>query len=354
MTSDNSLDIFILQARSHFRRRPMPPAAPFDRLTDSFQLMYNQITIALQRHVYASLNERFTRCIMSGKASGKDVRYEMFLLHALDRWFHTLVSGFQTEYDKWGGDRVTKVYLKRCHRKAPKLFHLMADAYLHIAYDLPRVIADSAHHLRPSLPPVFTKDDLPIQASLLFQSMAPVFQKCFTEHGMTIRIGGLYGLFSSLIPRGWIRPPGHWVLALRNAAWIHAEILEKSGARRPHIETKMKRAVLSAAREVTRIKSMCMWWWPAPPILTLTPAFVLFAQVPPQIGLSLWEWITLIVYAVASLVLVRVWIRFRELRRFSDHLGRAIFRNMNELMVEETGLLTGESGDLPPTTPTDL
>src|SRR5262245_11896608 len=60
-------------------------------------------------------------------------------------WFESLIQGFQTEYEAWPKKPHVIRYLIRL-RGSWQLLRVMAHTFLHIAYDLPRVIADS---LRP-------------------------------------------------------------------------------------------------------------------------------------------------------------------------------------------------------------
>ena len=62
-----------------------------------------------------------------------------------------LIDHFEIEYQLWAEKPELRIYLElsdRCIRANP-LLSVLAHAYLHVCYDLPRVIADSFTILEP-------------------------------------------------------------------------------------------------------------------------------------------------------------------------------------------------------------
>jgi hypothetical protein len=61
------------------------------------------------------------------------------------QWLSTLIAGFQNERNNWAmqTNNEFKDYLGSCARLRLPLLRLVAGAYLHISYDLARVVADN-------------------------------------------------------------------------------------------------------------------------------------------------------------------------------------------------------------------
>ena len=67
------------------------------------------------------------------------------------QWMQFLIDHFEIEYQLWAEKPELRIYLElsdRCIRANP-LLSVLAHAYLHVCYDLPRVIADSFTILEP-------------------------------------------------------------------------------------------------------------------------------------------------------------------------------------------------------------
>jgi hypothetical protein len=94
--------------------------------------------------------------------------------------------------------------------REPAQVRLASHAFLHIAYDLPRVIAQTT---RPSATEA--------RLGQIFLEPSPLFLKAFVDFA---KEGGL-GLMGRAL--GWkpARIIGFWTLALRSQAWIHAMVL---------------------------------------------------------------------------------------------------------------------------------
>ena len=90
---------------------------------------------------------------------------------------------------------------------------LAAHAYLHIAFDLPRVISTT-------LPPQGANR---VSMRRAFLRPGPVFLEAFRAHARSGKLGRL----AKFLGRFEVtRALGYWVLTLRTVAWVQAELLQ--------------------------------------------------------------------------------------------------------------------------------
>src|SRR5262245_2069066 len=190
--------------------------------TGDFEALYERVTRKLENHIN---DEQRADNLLADKAL----------------WFHGLIQGFQREFNEWRNYRNNDLegYLQIF--EAPGIdpnLRLAAHAFLHIAYDLPRVIANS-------LVPPHSRSDL----RTIFLRPTPLFLKTFLVHAKSGHfglLGRILGYFESA------RVLAFWVIALRSVAWIHAEILADAGpVDKLHLEERMAQALLAAGREAT-------------------------------------------------------------------------------------------------------
>lgn len=165
----------------------------------------------------------------------KETRLDMRQAH----WFLAeLIPGFETEYTNWPhltGD--LRTYLT--HFDAPRVhadLRLAAHVFLHIAYDLPRVIANTID----ADPSVRSWGRAP------FVRPNPRFLKVFLREMRSGRFGVAARLASQWDAAQML---GYWVIALRSVAWIHGEILaDATGGLRPILEDRMARGLCEAGQ----------------------------------------------------------------------------------------------------------
>jgi hypothetical protein len=158
-----------------------------------------------------------------------------------EAWFRGLISSFESEFRKWPtstGDIHKYLQLFEGNEIDPHL-RLAAHAFLHIAYDLPRVIATSLRTISYSRSSMRTA----------FLRPGPVFLRAFLDHAT----GGGFGILGRIAGRFEpMRALAYWVIALRSVAWVHAEILSESapGA----LDARMAQELCRAGIEATRRK----------------------------------------------------------------------------------------------------
>jgi hypothetical protein len=176
------------------------------------------------------------------------------------KWFRFLIDNFRTEFNAWGGKAELEPYFQHFSRGS-KPYRAMGGAYLHISYDLSRVIADSLKSNQ-----AFSFGLAHARARGLFLLQAPIFFHLVEECGKNPRIFGL--------PFAWINRIcgarcrfslagviGNWILALRTTAWVHGEILNDSSTwDRTYLEYRILDGIISAARHVARNRTDVLAW----------------------------------------------------------------------------------------------
>jgi hypothetical protein len=197
------------------------PASPYE----DFAALYDDVTEALREFV------------RKGDQYGALTASEQL-------WFEQLIKGFKQEFKAWPtfppgsalGD-----YLRLFDRRGiAKPLRVAAHAFLHVAYDLPRVIANTLQHL-----PVADRPRL----RSLFLRPGPLFRQRFMEQARQ----GTFGFL--LRPVGYFKPAeilAYWLLSIRSVAWIHAETLADSAGLRATLELQLADGLLVAGITSTR------------------------------------------------------------------------------------------------------
>lgn len=216
---------------------------------DSFDRLYNEVTRALLNFVY------------EGRAKGAITSIEQ-------RWFEQLILGFDAEFHAWDhpSNPDIRSYLALFEsRGVSAALRLAAHAFLHVAYDLPRVIADNLSAYQPPQR---------IRLRSLFLRPAPLFRQVFMEQLRKGFIGKIRRPFAYLKPA---EIAGYWLLSLRSVAWIHAETLADSNDR-ALMERQLARGLLAAGNAgysvgglsgVPRLDNSTMFQVAVPTVLTI-------------------------------------------------------------------------------------
>lgn len=160
------------------------------------------------------------------------------------KWFRDLIIGFTTEFRRWPtyalgtplGDYLELFENRKIHRD----LRLAGHVFLHIAYDLPRVIADSF-----SATPTMRSD-----GRRVFIHPTPRFLRVFLSYARKGALGVLPRIAASFDA---LRVLAYWVIALRTIAWVHAEVLSDA-AGRSGVEYDMAGGLFDAADEAVSHK----------------------------------------------------------------------------------------------------
>lgn len=256
----------------------------------AFDKLYKEVTEALRSYV------------QEGRSKGEISNQEKL-------WFEALIKGFQNEFDAWPGYKNNHPYryleLFSPSHVSPTL-RLAAHAFLHVAYDLPRVIADNLDpgnlQQRPRLRSLFLRP-------------APLFRQVFTEQ---LR-AGLFG--TVLRPVGYLKSVeiiAYWVLCLRSVAWIHAETLIDSPQGRPSLELDLAKGLLKAGQDCITVGGI--------PGMVRLDNSTLFQVAAPVAVVAEHPTATLVVIGlVLSVVLVSLFrdrARHKEIKRLAKEVER--------------------------------
>ncbi|UFW90531.1 hypothetical protein BjapCC829_19145 [Bradyrhizobium barranii] len=254
-----------------------------------------------------------------------DKTYDLVTLRIRDRalgltpienaWLECLIREFQQERNKWDESKFTG-YRNEWKRLRFNLSRLAAAAYLHISYDLPRVIADQWPGKSPwQMPPQ-------MRATSIFFSLDRDFLDVFSIVTKDSAIVGLPAYFLSPFSRKLLRSSTHWVLLLRRAAWQHADQLRQSTNRR-YVEERMLTAITLALKDVSDLP------WS---IGTLLPPDDAFAPAVVPVWLSELDHFWM---GAASTLALGLMVAY---------LGRKRWKHYDELsdFIEELGLRTHE------------
>lgn len=186
------------------------------------------------------------------------------------RWIEYLIQGFQEQYLDWEFNPIVRDYLERVDAAASgeQALQVIGHAYLHIAFDLPRKLADSLV--------AFSIPDRK-RARTLFQDMSLIFEDAFKQvllkPGRFGKLGRIGRFLNRLMPRqinALISAASKFALSLRSGAWIIAENLA-DGNHRGYLEECLWKEVEAKSRLVMALSSDPIEWManlpsPSPPL----------------------------------------------------------------------------------------
>ncbi len=248
-----------------------PPARPLSTLFEArhFEALYDDVTKGLAGFV----SEATSKAQISA---------------AEDRWLQDVTNGFTDQFFKWGdkppANASIAAYLQMVAR-APKIVRLAGHAFLHIGYDLPRVLAD---HM----------NDCGLDRARkrgLFLKPTPMFRQIFMD---TLK-KGTFGIVGRAL--GFMEPIevlAYWVVSLRSIAWIHAEILTDQPGARPLLERQMAMALHEVGKDVGQ------FFWRVPRLDNSRLLQVAPLAILPVAGSDrLWPYVLAVVAALLALLI---------------------------------------------------
>jgi hypothetical protein len=175
---------------------------------------------------------------------GMEVAADRFVTPDRD-WLLRLVVTFADERAKWNHRAELDVYRLRWSKLRTRFLRLVAGAYLHISYDLPRAIADDW----PGQGPWLRGPD-PLRGAQIYSEIRNVFPQTLRRVSRDARISGWLVVLLAPLSRPMLAPFGTWMLHLRQAAWDHAAILA-TYPNRPSREQAMAQAMCAALEDVS-------------------------------------------------------------------------------------------------------
>jgi len=143
-------------------------------------------------------------------------------------WFKYLLDGFEAEYQKWPTSPHIRPYLKRADQ-LKRSSRLVLYAYLHIAYDLPRVLADSFSD--PHVPERLRCKEIFSTANYIFYEAFEVCSRRWSTFGKDSILPKCLNVVSRSLFKSFTYAFGSWPILLRSEAWDLAQKLEASSDR---------------------------------------------------------------------------------------------------------------------------
>jgi hypothetical protein len=177
-----------------------------------------------------------------------------------------LIAGFYHEYRSW--DIVSPEYFREFQR--PRPLRLMALAYFHMGYDLPRTIAKA---LGASPPLTIDRN----YARIVFLRLNPYFRPLLESEFKSYRSAGIMGAVGKVLPlKAASRVACYWLVQMRAVAWVHGEIIEsmRSASAKADFENRLLAAVVECGKKVAKAWwNPIFWfaWWPAPTVAVVMP-----------------------------------------------------------------------------------
>jgi hypothetical protein len=280
----------------------LPRWARFDESTQPFRSLYGRVTFSLLNYA-ASL---------AGGSHGTDYL-----------WFKYLVDGFEAEYQKWATNPHMRSYLERTDELS-KAGRLVLYAYLHIAYDLPRVIADSL--LTGNAPARIRCKQIFARADFTFIEAFGYCSRIWSIFGVySIPLKCLYTVNGSLFDQ-FVEIVGKWPLVLRNEAWDLGERLA-SAPNRQEIEEGMwrfvddqTRAILKLTKSPRKIVTSLI----SPRLCVVLPTLIFFFD----------DWLIYLAVGLFVLALIggfTLWVGYRRLILTSELVGRELYKGIRSM-----------------------
>lgn len=133
------------------------------------------------------------------------------------RWLEAIIEHFHDSYLQWPTGAVYQPLRDQLKRlRGTKILLLAVCAHLHIKYDLPRALAECTEASLST--EGLDARRLRQECRLIFLGFAPRFREALKAAKLPclLRVALLFRMH-------WIFE--HWVIARRNQAWIHAELL---------------------------------------------------------------------------------------------------------------------------------
>jgi len=269
---------------------------------------------------------RSVTAVMTGHAAG---------LNPPDRaWLEALIVAFANERAVWNTDPSLIPYRREWKRLRSRVMWLVAGAYLHVGYDLPRALADHW----PGRGPWRAGPDHDRGAQIFFVELAPVFPEQLAKAVGNRRIVGWLRFPSLIMTRGMARAASIWVHSLRQGAWLHAGKLARS-KRRPALEAAMADAMQAALADASDV-----YLWriaalrsPEAAIWTSPVAAVGAAMAP--------SWAQSVIAGVASALGVHlIWAYVRRHRR-EDERATAFVELWGRLLTDYLSVAVSKPGD---------
>lgn len=162
-------------------------------------------------------------------------------------WLHRLITTFNVERQLWNTRQELEGYRRRWSKLRSNLFRLVAGAYLHIGYDLPRAIADDWPGMGD-----WVRGPKKMEAQTVYFDLRGIFPASMERSVSDFKAVGWAAIIFRRFSKRTLKNADIWVDNLRRAAWQHAEILALA-TDRPLKEQKMAEALTAALEDSSDI-----------------------------------------------------------------------------------------------------
>jgi len=193
------------------------------------------------------------------------------------KWLKQIITDFKIERDLWPHSAPLNPYRRQWARLRLRVVRLVASIFLHVSYDLPRVLAKNwpgtGEWLQgPSEP----------RGEWLYFELRSIFSEILSASARRRRVTGIFAPMLCLVPLKLLDNLVVWVSLLREGAWRHGRTLAKlTPDKRAVVEQRMIEAMSFALRDVSNLP----WAFtlPEPPnIRTNFAAGVPLLLMPPE------------------------------------------------------------------------
>jgi hypothetical protein len=244
----------------------------------------------------------------------------------VEEYLEFLIAGFYSEYERWYKLDPVVGYFSLFRRARFRSLSLVAHAYFHMGYDLPRTIAD-AFTAFPALGILAGGRN---DARKAFLQLNDVFPKVFAEESRSYSTNGIFGIIGKAIPLTITKIPSYWVIQMRTVAWINAEMIadEPDFKKKQQIEKEILNCIVKGGQALEQEKWNPILWLTVLPAPTVT-AVAAYLQYSGAETVAPW---VALVFAAVLLVSAYLVLAYRGLERIAHQLGQEITRNLEEVL----------------------
>ena len=249
-------------------------------------------------------------------------------------WLTQIIADFQRERDQWPHSAELAAYRDQWARLRFRVVWLVASVFLHVSYDLPRVLAENWPATGdwaggPSEP----------RAELLYFDLRSIFGELLSNAAGRFAVTGVYAPLLRCVPAALIGNLGHWVGRLREGAWRHGRTLASlADDDRDNTEQRMIEAMTLALRDVNNLP----WTFtlPEPPDGAMR-SFIVAAPVlvDPDVLGTMEAGLLLISLCLSSLICMMVyaswaWLKTNKINLFVEEFGLRLERYIHLAIYE--------------------
>jgi hypothetical protein len=245
----------------------------------------------------------------------------------LRQWLKNLIDGFKSERNKWDQNVDIFPYTIIASQLKFKYLKFAAGAYLHISYDLPRVIADFFPDRNPGK---IGGRKLYIDTMVLYRNIGGVFPEISRNAVRDKEVMGVFSyIYFVLNAFGFNHLSDLWMRDARLTAWYNADLLKQQNPRlRPYSEKIMLKAMTQALKDTCDLNPWAVTNFqpPAGAGLLSIPDFIaisMIANIAVTAAMIPDNYLIIIIIILALMIvsLLKIHRIVKNLRRFVYDLG---------------------------------